>query len=131
MKHSSFVENISCDYEEWSSASCLPCYEVNLFRSYYLKTQTSSDSIRKLSELYISIDSGHLLLSTFPQAYFLCVLKKQQHTKTHRGQNKDTPPWKTHFLRSINFGTTSARLSCLHLDLFYWLCWSPDNKYAN
>lgn len=38
------------------------------FWSCYLKTQMSNDSIRKLSELYISVDSGHLLRSTFPQA---------------------------------------------------------------
>ncbi len=43
-------------------------YICDEFWSYHLKTQMSTDSIRKLSELYISVESGHLLLSTFPQA---------------------------------------------------------------
>lgn len=111
-----------------------PRYKARLRRVLLLlsrKTQMANDSIRKLSELCISIDSGHSLLSTFSTGGVFFVSWKTQHTHhthTHTEKTEDNirtrRHGKTHLLRSINFGTTSARLSCLHLDLFYWLSWS-------
>lgn len=58
--------------------SCPPVYLVlqyicSNFWSYYHTRQMAKVSIRKLSEARITVDSIHLLPSTFPQAHILVV----------------------------------------------------------